>query len=352
MAFIQTAAALGSRPDGALSADNTLPERHIIVDLLRQAAPLLGLKPPVIATLDAMLSCLPPRRSHHTVFASNATLAFRRNGISDRTIRRHVITLQDAGLLARHDSPNGKRFTRRDPATGSALRFGFDLSPLFARLHELAALAAETLREQEQRAYLRCKLRSAAHQALTADPESETALAALRALRRQLSSDALQGLLKAFGPVAPEGPADQPAAPGSAEMSGSDGQNVRHHHKSNKENTDKNPREDDISVTQLIAACPEAAQYSLRKIETSSDVIAHARTLAPMIGIDTATYDAAQARIGPMRSAVTVWAMLQFHARIRRVGAYFRALTSGARSADFDPFALIRRLSANPPCPV
>ena len=165
MAFTQATAPTGLQTSEILSADNSIPERHIVVGTLRNAAPRLGLSASVISTLDAMLSCLAPKRNHHTVFASNATLTFRRNGISDRTIRRHAATLQEIGLLVRRDSPNRKRFTKHSSHEGKALRFGFDLSPLFARLHEIAAMAAEVLREREQIDYLRAKIRAAAKRA-------------------------------------------------------------------------------------------------------------------------------------------------------------------------------------------
>ena len=187
MAFKQATAPCGLRTGELLSADNSIPERHIIVATLRNAAPRLGLSASVISTLDAMLSCLAPKRNHHTVFASNATLTFRRNGISDRTIRRHAATLQEIGLLVRHDSANRKRFTKRSSHEGKALRFGFDLSPLFDRLHELAALAAEVMQEREQVDYLRAKIRAAANACLAENPNDERALNTFRILRRKLS---------------------------------------------------------------------------------------------------------------------------------------------------------------------
>lgn len=351
MAFTQAAAPFGQREGSELSADNAPPERHIIVDLLRKAAPMLGLKPPVIATLEAMLGCLAPKRNHHTVFASNATLAFRRSGISDRTLRRHVVQLSECGLLARNDSPNRKRYSRHNPADGQALRFGFDLSPLFARLQELAQLASAAAQRQEKLAYLRCKLRAAAQQSLSRDPENPQALQTLKLLRRKLSVTECEALLSTFANIAAEGATDsapvQSTLPDSKtlrtnETSANDGQNVRHHQRSRKENTEE---EESLSVTELVTACPDAAQFSLEKISSVADVIAHARTLAPMIGIDSANYQAAQAQLGPMGTAVTVWLMTQLHDRIHRTGAYFRSITSGRHSADFDPFRMARRLA-------
>ncbi|MGJ8610972.1 MAG: plasmid replication protein RepC [Octadecabacter sp.] len=357
MAFTQATAPTGLRTGEVLSADNSIPERHIIIATIRNAAPRLGLSASVISTLDAMLSCLAPKRNHHTVFASNATLAFRRNGISDRTIRRHAATLQDIGLLVRHDSPNRKRFTKHNSQEGKALRFGFDLSPLFARLHEFAAMAADAMKEREQIDYLRAKIRAAANATLTTDPNNETALNIFRVLRRKLSLQNCEQILSDLpvNDVAAEASDDQ-TSDLTTTMAASDGQFVRHLHKSNKEHIDKNETtqkkeppnkisDAGITIPELLSACPEAAEFSLRQIETIPDVVAHARTLAPMLGITSENYEAAHKRLGPLRAAATVWAIMQFHDKIKAVGAYFRSITTGSKSEGFSPEKLIQRLA-------
>lgn len=357
MAFIQATAPNGLRTSKVLSADNSIPERHIVIETLRNAAPRLGLSASVISTLDAMLSCLAPKRNHHTVFASNATLTFRRNGISDRTIRRHAADLQEVGLLVRRDSPNRKRYTKHSSNEGKALRFGFDLSPLFTHLHEIAAIAAEVLRETEQINYLRSKIRAAANQSLQIDPSNVTAIDTIRILRRKLTLQDCQHLLEQQLISNVEAEAEDDLSTNlTTTMTASNGQFVRHHHKSNKEHIDKEGHpikkeppivieDDPITVQELLSACPEAAQFSLKKIKTPHDVIAHARTLAPMIGINTQSYDAAQERLGSLRTAATVWAIMQFHKKIKAVGAYFRSITTGSKSAGFSPEKLVRRLA-------
>ena len=357
MAFRQATAPSGLRTGELLSADNSIPERHIIVATLRKAAPRLGLSASVISTLDAMLSCLAPKRNHHTVFASNATLTFRRNGISDRTIRRHAATLQEIGLLVRHDSANRKRFTKHSSHEGKTLRFGFDLSPLFDRLHEIAVLAAEVMQEREQVDYLRAKIRAAANNCLTENPNDERALNTFRILRRKLSLEDCERILSelVISEIAAES-TNEPSSSLTTTLTASDGQFVRHHHKSNKELIDKekvalkneklSPTSDaPISIPELLFACPVAAEFSLKGIETMHDVVSHARTLAPMIGITSQSYEAAHKRLGALRAAATVWAIMQFHDRIRAVGAYFRSITTGSKSADFSPERLIRRLA-------
>lgn len=357
MAFTQASAPIGARHEKVLSADNPRPERHIIIGTLRKAAPLMGLKATVIATLDAMMSCLPPKRAHDTVFASNATLTFRTNGISDRTIRRHAATLQELGLLVRRDSPNRKRFTRHSKAEGTSLRFGFDLSPLFERLHEIAQLAAQAEQEHEQASYMRAKLRAAANEMLQVNPGNQKAIEILRLLRRKLTAEDYRQVWQMLGKeaVAAEGPGDQ-LTDGTEKMTTNDGQNVRHHHKSNKEHTDiretqtcghthQEDAQTGLTVKEIVTACPEAEQFALTPTNSMRDIIAQGKALAPMIGIDRNNYEAAQKNLGPIGAAITVWALMQFHGRIREVGAYFRSITSGTKSRDFNPERLIRRLA-------
>lgn len=341
MAFHYTPAPVGLRDRSELSADNSLPDRFALIDLIRRAAPLIGLKPPVLATLDALLSCLPPRRNHHMVFASNQTLAFRRDGISDRTLRRHFAQLEDLGFLTRHDSPNGKRFARHDHGAGVALRFGLDLSPLFAKVAQIRQLAEEAGKVAEHLAYLRMKLRAAITRALNVDPESPAALSAQPLLRRKLSNDELLAALDTLRQTTPQDGAPAP----EQEMSATDSQNVRHHQKSKKELIEKDrPQTTEISIPILLETCPEAAEFAIAPIQTPMDIMDHASTLAPMMGIDRATYSAALRQSGAMPCALTVWLILALGPKVQKAGAYFRALLLGDRRTEFDPWQVILRL--------
>jgi replication initiation protein RepC len=63
-------------------------------------------------------------------------------------VRRHLAALVDAGLLLRKDSPNGKRYVRRDRAGEVDEAFGFSLAPLLARAEEIEQLAAAVMAER------------------------------------------------------------------------------------------------------------------------------------------------------------------------------------------------------------
>jgi replication initiation protein RepC len=354
MRFQHITAPLGSRSAEALPTTHSQPDRFSLIEVVRNASTVLGLKAPIIATLDALLSCLPPKRSHNFVFASNATIAFKRNGISDRTIRRHVAQLAEAGLLVRSDSPNRKRFSKSDMSTGSVLRFGFDLSPLFKSYDQICAVAEDCAKQASHISFLRTKVRCAIARTMELDGLSIDAENALRALRRKLTAEELYSILDDLVSVEENQGMDCSVEMSiEAEMSATDGQNVRHHHNSKKELIDSDVAEKtedfhqphhQISIGSLVGACKEAASYLQRPAETLSDVIGHARTLAPMMGIDSTTYRAAEDRLGELRTAVTVWGLLQMQGKIRQLGAYFRAITTGKRSAAFDPWTMINTL--------
>jgi len=340
MGFTQISAPIGERPGAALPADDARPDRFAVIDTLRLAAPSLGLKPAVVATLEVLLSCLPPRRRHDVVFASNATLTFRRSGLSERSLRRHVVKLEEAGLLIRHDSTNGKRYTCHDPDGQGVLRFGFDLAPLFARIDELQHLAEAQRQMDRRRSFLRQRLRAALSRVLDQEPEHPEALEARRMLRRNLDLATLELMVQDW-PEHPLQASDTP--PPATDLSGDDGQIVRHHPKSNTE--EKDSKDQSLAIPALLQACPEAASYLQGKPRSVAEVVAHARMLAPMMGIDASTYSLAEDRLGQTGTALTIWAVLQLQGKVRQLGAYFRALTSGRRAQGFDPWTLIDRLS-------
>ncbi len=89
-----------------------------------------------LAVLDALLTFHPETvlaGEDLVVFPSNRQLSLRAHGMAPATLRRHLAVLVDAGLIVRRDSPNGKRYARKDGAGEIEIAFGFDLSPLVAR---------------------------------------------------------------------------------------------------------------------------------------------------------------------------------------------------------------------------
>ena len=119
---------------------------------LCEARERLGVTDRALAILNALLSFYPKTElsaeDTMIVFPSNAQLSLRAHGMAEQTIRRHIASLIDAGLLTRRDSANGKRFVRRDRAGQIDEAFGFSLAPLLARAEEIERLAAEVEAER------------------------------------------------------------------------------------------------------------------------------------------------------------------------------------------------------------
>ena len=118
-----------------------------------EARDLLGITQPALAVLNALLSFYPETmlkaETGLVVFPSNNHLAVRAHGISGTTLRRHLAALVDAGLVIRKDSPNGKRYARRDKSGSVETAFGFNLAPMLVRAEELARLALQVATERK-----------------------------------------------------------------------------------------------------------------------------------------------------------------------------------------------------------
>ncbi|MGB7241687.1 MAG: plasmid replication protein RepC, partial [Sulfitobacter sp.] len=82
------------------------------------------------------------------VWASNAYL-MEQTGFSLSALKRHARRLAEAGAIAFQDSPNGKRWGRRDADGVIIEAYGFDLSPLSARVEEFEQLQVELQTERE-----------------------------------------------------------------------------------------------------------------------------------------------------------------------------------------------------------
>lgn len=177
-----TALAAGAQEICAKSAEHSLPgmgsitlqpafrpiSRRDIMAAVNTCSRDLGIRQGAVVVLDALLSCLPCQGTDGrempvspttllTVYASNETLCFRAKGLTDRQLRRHLETLESAGLIRRRDSANGKRFPvmQHGKPIGA---FGLDLSPLFAQSDTLLALALRRREEADELRGLRAQI--------------------------------------------------------------------------------------------------------------------------------------------------------------------------------------------------
>ncbi|WP_172332583.1 plasmid replication protein RepC [Mangrovicoccus sp. HB161399] len=337
--------------EGVLSADN----RFVLMPALRKARVALGLTPQVLATLEAMLTCLPKNGQSRVVFASNATLTHRRNGISDRTIRRHIARLAELGLLKRCDSPNAKRYSRRNPLTGDVLQFGLDLAPLFDQGAQIMRLAEVETAREESCAFLRLRIRASLHNQ-TEDRRSEL----LALLRRRLTLETLQEISAslAAGNIgendedrpAPAGSQPNPSVSPETKMSATDSHSVRHHQRSDKDTQYRDSSEQStrtLTLGQVKSACQFAMSFSPEPVQSWEDLIRHSNEMASLMGIAGNLLHSARESRGPVATAKTILLMTEMRDRLRAAPAYFRAVTTGERAQRFDPDVLLSKRFAS-----
>ena len=132
--------------------DGARADKWKLYRALCEARERLGVTDRALAILNALLSFYPKNElateDTMIVFPSNAQLSLRAHGMAEQTIRRHLASLIEAGLLTRRDSANGKRFVRRNREGQIDEAFGFSLAPLLARAEEIERLAAEVEAER------------------------------------------------------------------------------------------------------------------------------------------------------------------------------------------------------------
>jgi len=145
------------------------------------------------------------------VWASNAYL-MEQTGFSLSALKRHARRLAEIGVVSFKDSPNGKRWGHRDADGRIVEAYGFDLSPLSARVEEFEQLQAELQAERElcqrlkrqitvARRMIRARIEAASHAALRGPWEYLTGLfedLLDRLPRRNTASETLERLLAWF----------------------------------------------------------------------------------------------------------------------------------------------------------
>jgi len=120
----------------------TIPKTRAIVAVKKVAA-AIGLKSQDLLLLDTFGAVTQPQDWEQgrrpIVWASNHFL-MEQTGFSLATLRRHVRRLCDVGVISMKDSPNGKRWGRRDADGVIVEAYGFDLAPMAARAEEFEVL--------------------------------------------------------------------------------------------------------------------------------------------------------------------------------------------------------------------
>jgi replication initiation protein RepC len=166
-------------------------------------------------------------------------------GMDERRFRRAEVRLEEAGLVIRRLSANGRRFPERDMQGNIINAFGIDLSPLLNRYAELLARKEAAAEKALAMRHRRNDLSARVSALLRLYRDVPASLIELRdtlrnALRRAHPSDTQldeleQELTQAEAKVAPPTPSPEPA-PLADETAVDDGQTVRHIDPKQKEN--------------------------------------------------------------------------------------------------------------------
>lgn len=339
--------------------------RYDLLAPVRTLRRSLGLAPNDLAVLTALVSFMPRatwdrlargQEALTVVFPSNKALSDRANGLDERTIRRSLVRLIDAGLIARRDSANGKRFPLR---IKGAIRnaFGLDLRPLIYRQADLQAAAQAEDDAREQLRALRAEalaLRATLLQRTDLDEDTALRLTAIRTLlrRQTLSTDQISAIIADLRHLLndPEPPADTtqtaPSQPG--EMTGKHGQTVRHI-ESEKIESKKPSRVTAHQQAQqpenlpIMAADPASMSWddfdqvkTLYPIAPKDGRSLHQilTALAAMLRISERTMTAGLRSIGPGRTLLVLNYLIARIPSIRKPDAYFRQVLNGTGLTD------------------
>jgi replication initiation protein RepC len=317
----------------------------------------LGLSDRTVGVLQALISFHRTDTLHggEVIFASNATICKRLNGMPCSTMRRHLAQLVDAGLLLRRDSPNGKRYVRTRGPNSSA--FGFDISPLAARYPELLSLAAKADREEEMIKGLRQEItlmkrdiiafiETRALSTAQYDQNSDFCRLTTRQLRRKLTVEELEQI---HGNVSDhlQKLRDFLIAE-SAQLSTNDVQNEHHCSSPNKylelATTDREKHQ--ILFAEMKERCPEIALFGGGQVNNWDDLYRAACKVYPMIGLQRNTWETAVKIIGAANSAIVVSVMLEKFTEIRCVNSYVHGLIKQGRAGTFCTRHFLNSLSA------
>ena len=351
-------------------------DKYSILDDLRDARVHFELSDRDLGVLSALLSFLPSRQisdeAQTLVYPSNRILSERAHGMAESTLRRHLAQLVRAGVILRHDSPNGKRYAARNYQGDVVRAFGFDLRPLLVRGAEIATKAAEAREAAFAHKRLRedvvlrlrdaCKLIEYGLETAPHNVWEDLAIkgASLRkSLRRVLDIATLETMLTEITAMLRAIHTNLNPIK-TIELSGSDVQNERHYQNSNKEHSDfescaeertssepnvpepKTPP--NLPLSLVLKACPDILPYARDEIDHWHQLVATASLVRGMMGISPHAWQHAQDTMGPEVAAITCAAILQRVSDIHSPGGYLRALTTRAEAQGFSPGPMIMAL--------
>lgn len=302
-----------------------------------------------LTVLHALVSFIRPRQltagSSLVVFPSNRTLAARAHGMAESTLRRHLAALVKAGLIARRDSPNRKRYARRAMEGEVVHAYGLDLEPLLRRSFEIRTAAKNIAAERQDLEnlrdhvlYLLSELRKT-----NVDEFNHHSVAARKCLRRKPNVTVLETLKDQL-----ETSLNMHA--NSEVLSVNDVQNERHIQDQSYTNSVplSSPSKSIPKLDDVLIRCPSLTDYG--PIESWSCMIRQASILSGFMGITAETWQHAQRELGPIPASLAVAVIHEKFGEIQNPGGFLRKIAQTA-SGSFDVISkLMNSLSPTRRC--
>ena len=339
----------------------------------------LGLRDRALAVLNALLSFFPEtdleEGENLIVFPSNAQLSVRANGIAGTTLRENLGLLVDSGLVSRRDSPNGKRYARKDGQGEIRDAYGFSLAPLLVRAEEFALLAQEAAAERrhlqclrERITILRRDVRKLVAVAIEEGAKGDwLALEAelvteLFDLKRKKTAEDLQKVADRLADLHDRALNMLEMRVKSKKSAANDSEIRDHIQNSTTESSYDSepalttgraaavhpleppletksaepPERKPLPLSAVTRACPDIRAYGPGgEIENWRELMAAAVVVRSMLGVSPSAYEEACAVMGPENAAITLACMLERAGHIQSPGGYLRDLTRRAARGQF-----------------
>lgn len=293
------------------------------------------------------------------VWPSNAFL-IEKTGLAERTVRLCLARLIALEVIVARDSPNGKRYAQRGRDGSIQRAYGFDLSPLLARLSEFKdrVIAQEDERRDRARAFDDLTVhRRSALEALRTLQESHPHIDTHNLASRMTSASS--GLPRRSGAQAPYAVRDlwktlREEAEKFLKESGSGGNSCRHKDTNTKapESSCYSGNEDDeaLAVIEVIDICRDAKDL-IGVVRSEQELVAAAERMRGMLGISRSAWTEAAGKLGPLMASLILVYVIQVQARpapgarqIENLGGYYRFICRKVMSGQIEFEAEVRKL--------
>lgn len=366
-----------------------IPKNRALIAVKRIAAHI-GLKAADIMLLDNFCAFTQPQdweEGRRPIIWTSNNFLMAQTGFSLSTLKRHAKRLAEAGVITFRDSPNGKRWGRRDSSGHIIEAYGYDLSPLAARAEEFETLFQRIHEERQHCARLKRQITIARRtirsklDAITCDNLLERQDGLHEAYRQLIgslprcivSSAFLQGLLKKFAHLQQEidllsatpQPVDNPANPEenspchTLHLNPTRAENEPHilttkepdpvicnelkntetRHIDTRLSKGRNPDKRRVSVLTIMQTCPQLKEISIEicgHISSWNGLHHLADRIRPMLGITENIWNEVQSTLGI--EAATASMALVFekfsNGEINSPGGYLKGMIRKARKRE------------------